>query len=151
VTVNLTGDARLVDSVQVAALLRPQDQGTSSATPTRRAASPRCGSSRSQPATVRAIPTARSRGTPPASSRAPKFRERPRLGRTTAPDLQLAGFDVRDTQATHVQLRVLSNQCTGTPVYQGDPDADPANDPDCNENSPQGEIVRAAELQVFSR
>ena len=69
--------------------------------------------------------------------------------RPTAPDLQLAGFDVRDTDATHVQLRVLSNQCTGTPLYQGDPDADPANDSDCTRASDEDTIVRAAELQVF--
>jgi len=71
--------------------------------------------------------------------------------RPTAPDLQLTDFDVRDTQATHVQLRVLSNQCTGAPVYQGDPNADPANDSDCSSGSAQDTIVRAAELQVFSR
>ncbi len=50
-----------------------------------------------------------------------------------------------------MQLRVISNQCTGTPEYQGEQDADPANDTDCDENSEQGEIVRAAELKVFSR
>ena len=71
--------------------------------------------------------------------------------RPTAPDLQLAGFDVRDTDATHVQLRVLSNQCTGTPAYQGDPDADPANNSDCTTGSTQDTVVRAAELQLFSR
>ena len=71
--------------------------------------------------------------------------------RRTAPDLQFAGFDVRDTTATHVQLRVISNQCTGAPIYQGDPDADPANDSDCSRGSDEDQVVRAAELQVFSR
>ena len=59
-----------------------------------------------------------------------------------------------DTNATHVKLRVISNRCTGTPEYQGEQDADPANETDCDENttnSTQGEIVRATELEVFSK
>lgn len=71
--------------------------------------------------------------------------------RPTAPDLQLSRFDVRNTTASHVQLRVLSNQCTGAAIYQGDPDADPANNSDCTSGSDQDEVVRAAELQVFSQ
>ena len=45
----------------------------------------------------------------------------------------------------------IAYQYTGTPIYQGDPDADPANDSDCSRGSDQDEVVRAAELQVFSR
>ena len=63
-----------------------------------------------------------------------------------------------DTNATHVQLRVISNQCTGTPEYHdpGDPattdqDSDPTNETDCRAGSDQDEVVRAAELEVFSR
>ena len=37
------------------------------------------------------------------------------------------------------------------PEYQGEQDADPANEADCDQNSEQGEIVRAAELEVFSK
>jgi extracellular elastinolytic metalloproteinase len=64
---------------------------------------------------------------------------------------------VPDTRATHVALRVVTNQCTGGPVFQGDTDNDPLNNPDCDEGDAgpllplQGNNVRAAELQVFSR
>ena len=155
VTVNLAGDARLVDNVQVSALLRPQDQGDKfgdTDTQSRFSAlrqfqiltcdgtgNADCSNPRSFTSVYTSPETAESG---PASAGQP---------RPTAPDLQLAAFDVRDTQATHVQLRVLSNQCTGTPIYQGDPDADPANDSDCSRGSTQDTIVRAAELQVFSR
>jgi len=71
--------------------------------------------------------------------------------RPLAPQLNFQSFEVDDTNATHVQLRVLDNQCTGTPEYQGEQDADPANSTDRDMNSTQGEIVRAAELEVFSR
>ncbi len=54
-------------------------------------------------------------------------------------------------QATHVKLVVLSNQCTGTPAYQGDQDTDPSNNSDCISGSTRDQEVRAAELQVFSR
>jgi hypothetical protein len=82
----------------------------------------------------------------------PAVRPRPR-----APDLVLRSFDIPRSSATHVQLRVLENQCTGTPGYRGDQDDDPRHDTDCVTGSAalagvsQGEIVRAAELQVFER
>jgi extracellular elastinolytic metalloproteinase len=44
---------------------------------------------------------------------------------------------------------VLTNQCTGTPAYQGDQDDDPLNATDCDDCSTQDENLRAAELQVF--
>ena len=55
-----------------------------------------------------------------------------------------------------MRLRVLNNQCTGAPDYPGEQDDDPANSTDCAETtiasqSGNGERVRAAELQVFSR
>jgi hypothetical protein len=77
--------------------------------------------------------------------------------RPRAPDLVLRSFDIPRTQASHVRLRVLETQCTGTPAYRGDLDDDPRHDTDCVTGSPalfgfsQGEIVRAAELQVFDR
>jgi extracellular elastinolytic metalloproteinase len=71
--------------------------------------------------------------------------------RPLAPNLTFQSFDVEDTTATHVQLRVISNQCTGGPAYQGDPDADPANDSDCTSGSDEDMVVRAAELQVFGQ
>lgn len=70
--------------------------------------------------------------------------------RPTAPDLIIRSFNVPNTSATHVMLKVLSNQCTqaGTP-FQGDQDNDPLNDTDCD-SSTSDNTVRAAELQVFS-
>lgn len=86
--------------------------------------------------------------------------------RPTSPDLTLRPFDVEDSTATHVRLRVLQNQCTGGPEYAGEanPDDDPTNDPDCVEGTTlagaaggdtsrslsQADVVRVAELQVFS-
>jgi extracellular elastinolytic metalloproteinase len=71
-------------------------------------------------------------------------------------ELTLRSFDVPETEATHVRLRVLTNQCTGTPEYQGDLDNDPSNATDCRTEAgaggliaPQGENVRAAMLQVL--
>ncbi|HWC31651.1 MAG TPA: peptidase M36, partial [Actinomycetota bacterium] len=80
----------------------------------------------------------------------PSIAPRPR-----APELITRSFRVPATKATFVQLRVLTNQCTGAPDYQGEQDNDPLNDTDCDEavvtiTSPQDQIVRAAELQVFS-
>ena len=73
--------------------------------------------------------------------------------RPVAPHLILRRFDVPDFKATHVQLVVKTNQCTGAPGFQGDQDADPTNNPDCDTNVPGNSsrnFVRAAELQVFS-
>ena len=74
--------------------------------------------------------------------------------RPVAPHLILRRFDVPNFEATHVKLVVKTNQCTGGPGFQGDQDADPANNPDCDTNVPGNSarnFVRAAELQVFSR
>ena len=70
--------------------------------------------------------------------------------RPRAPDLTLRSFDVPRTRASHVRLRVLTNQCTGTPAYRGPQDADPRAEEDCIAGSPQDDNVRAAELQVFA-
>ena len=83
-------------------------------------------------------------------------------------------FDVPDTPATHVQMRVVENQCTGEPAYQGTLDEDPLNPTDCVSEGappgifvapiatgdgpvpnvpmliPQSRNVRASEFQVFS-
>jgi extracellular elastinolytic metalloproteinase len=53
-----------------------------------------------------------------------------------------------------VRFVVKTSQCTGTPAFQGDQDADPANNSDCDSNvaaNATRRFVRAAELQVFSR
>jgi hypothetical protein len=69
--------------------------------------------------------------------------------RPRAPELIMRSFDVQQTAATHVRLRVLTNQCTGTPDYAGEQDADPRAITDCAAGSSQDLNVRAAELQVF--
>ena len=73
------------------------------------------------------------------------------MPRPLAPSLTLRGFDVPDTQATHVRLVVLENQCTGTAAYRGEQDSDPSNATDCVDASTRENEVRAAELQVFGR
>ncbi len=72
------------------------------------------------------------------------------IPRPLAPDLILRELDVPDTDATHVQLRVVHSQCTGTPEYRGEQDADALNATDCATASSNGDIVRAAELQIFT-
>jgi extracellular elastinolytic metalloproteinase len=71
--------------------------------------------------------------------------------RPRAPELLLRSFAVPKTLATYVRLVVVTNQCTGTPAYQGDQDDDPANITDCRDGSTQDDNVRAAELQVFMK
>jgi extracellular elastinolytic metalloproteinase len=74
----------------------------------------------------------------------PAVAPRPRV-----PDLTLRSFNVSPTQASHVRIVVLENQCTGTAAYRGDQDDDPANITDCVAGSTQELFVRIAELQVF--
>jgi len=76
----------------------------------------------------------------------PSVAPRPRV-----PELLMKSFTVPKTNATFVRLRVLTNQCTGTPDYQGDQDEDPLNVTDCEDGSTQDDNVRAAELQVFGK
>jgi extracellular elastinolytic metalloproteinase len=71
------------------------------------------------------------------------------LPRPLAPDLLRRGFPLPATQATHLRLRVLDNQCTGGPAYQGEQDNDPTNATDCTTGSAHGQTVRAGEFEVF--
>jgi hypothetical protein len=45
--------------------------------------------------------------------------------RPAAPQLGLRNFDIPDTMATHLRLRVVTTQCTGHPGYAGEQDDDP--------------------------
>jgi extracellular elastinolytic metalloproteinase len=74
----------------------------------------------------------------------PSVAPRPRV-----PELVMRSVTVPKTNATYIRLRVLTNQCTGAPDYQGDLDDDPLNVTDCQAGSTQDDNVRAAELQVF--
>jgi len=140
----------MVDRVQVSAMLRPpnpSDPGGDTGGQSRFSAlrqfrilacRARPGVDCSQPSQFQVIFTS-------AADAFPAVQPRPR-----APELILREFDVANTLATHVRLEVLTNQCTGTPDYQGDQDDDPRNVTDCDDGSTQDLNVRAAELQVFS-
>ena len=71
--------------------------------------------------------------------------------RPLAPNFGFVSYDVKDSNAMYVRLRVLDNQCTGGPAYQWDPDAEPSNDSDCESGSDEDLVVRAAELDVFAQ
>jgi extracellular elastinolytic metalloproteinase len=78
--------------------------------------------------------------------------------RPVLPQMLLRSFDVPNTSATHVMIRVLTNQCTGQPKFQGIQDSDLTNPTDCTSAEPrlplapavQDNNVRIAELEVFS-
>ncbi|MDF5751437.1 M36 family metallopeptidase [Spongiactinospora sp. TRM90649] len=74
-----------------------------------------------------------------------------RLPRPRGADLLIKSFDVKQTAATHLILRVGSSQCTGNPLYLGEQDADPNSATDCATASATREQVRAAEFQAFTR
>jgi len=148
VTVRL-GRAETFDRIQVSALLRqrlPADPGGDTGSQNRFSALRRfellaCDARGAvdctQDAQFRSVFTSRADAFPAV------------VPRPRAPDLAVRSFDVRSTRATHVRLRVLTNQCTGAPGYQGDQDDDPRNVTDCDAGSTQDDNVRAAELQVF--
>jgi extracellular elastinolytic metalloproteinase len=80
--------------------------------------------------------------------------------RPVAPHLILRKFDTPNFEATHVRFVAKTTQCTGAPAFQGDQDADPGVDSDCDTNVVPGSattfrstrsFVRAAEFQVFDR
>jgi extracellular elastinolytic metalloproteinase len=144
VTVDLAGDtARTFNTVQVSAMLFGQNRFTAlrrfeiracTAGPT----NANC----TNPAGFSTIFTS------PANA-FPGFNPRP-----VAPEMILRTFGVPSTSATHVQIRVLHNQCTGNPAFQGDQDADPFNPTDCRTAgpplAPRGNEVHISELQVFA-
>lgn len=73
--------------------------------------------------------------------------------RPIGPQLILRDFKVPKFHATHLRLRVLANQCTGGPAYQGEQDADPTATTDCDTNvsaASTRRFVRVAEIQAFS-
>ncbi|WP_283138637.1 M36 family metallopeptidase [Rhizohabitans arisaemae] len=74
-----------------------------------------------------------------------------RFPRPRGADMIIKSFDVRDANATHLRLRVLTTQCTGNPRYAGEQDNDPRAATDCATASPLAGQVRAAEFQAFSR
>jgi extracellular elastinolytic metalloproteinase len=71
--------------------------------------------------------------------------------RPVVTDLNLRSFDIPKVTASFLRLRVLTNQCTGGPDFQGNQDNDSANVTDCDQGSIQGTRVRVSELQVFRK
>jgi uncharacterized repeat protein (TIGR01451 family) len=140
VTVDLQGGVQNVKRVQVSAMLNPANGFRFTAL--RQFEIWTCNGS----AVVCAIPTNFTKIYTSPANAFPGVRPRP-----VAPDLILRSFDVPDTNATHVQLRVVSNQCTATGTgFRGEMDSDPANDTDCVVGSDRDDNVKAAELQVFT-
>jgi extracellular elastinolytic metalloproteinase len=74
--------------------------------------------------------------------------------RPNAPQLIMRDFQMPlKFKATHLRLRVLTNQCTGGLAYQGEQDADPTAITDCDTNVASNStrrFVRVAEIQAFS-
>ncbi|GAA2485249.1 M36 family metallopeptidase [Winogradskya humida] len=70
--------------------------------------------------------------------------------RPKVPSLILKSFPVRPGLATHVKLRILSNQCIGNPLYAGDQENDPRSNSDCATGSAAATNAIASEFQVFS-
>ena len=71
--------------------------------------------------------------------------------RPRAPELTMRSFRIHPTLATHLRLRVLSNQCTGAPAYAGEQDNDPRAVSDCTTGSPTvAHTVRVAEFEAFT-
>ncbi len=84
--------------------------------------------------------------------------------RPVQPQLNLRSFDFPAVTASHLQLRVLSSQCTGNPDFAGEQDEDPFTNTDCPTTTPifnpldplavitglgPANFVRATEIQAF--
>ena len=149
VTVDLAGGTRQVRRVQVSAQLRPAIPGDPDPGGQARVSALRqfrilaceakgavtCAST----ADFRVVFTS-------APNAFPSIAPRPR-----APELTIRSFVIPNTKATHLQIEVLTNQCTGAPAYAGDQDDDPLNVTDCADGSVQDGNVRIAELQAFAQ
>ena len=151
VTVKLggAGNFKTINRVQVSALLRPADAGDpddpggqSRFSALRQFEVWACAQSAANPNCINPLGFTKI-FTSPADA-FPGSNPRP-----NAPDLIIRSFNVPTTQASHLRLRVVNNQCTGGPKYQGDQDNDPLNDSDCKSGSVQDDNVRAAEFQAF--
>ncbi|MEJ7718949.1 MAG: M36 family metallopeptidase [Ilumatobacteraceae bacterium] len=142
-TVDLEGTVQNVKRVNVSAMLNPDSGGRFTAL--RAFEIWACNST--IPANANCVsPTSFTKIRTSPGNAFPGVRPRP-----TSPDLILRSFDVTDTSATHVQLRVLTNQCTAPRSgFRGEQDSDPLNNTDCVGGSDADLQVRTAELQVFS-
>ncbi len=146
VAVDLAGDRpQLVSRVQVSALLRPAITGDADPGGQNRFTALRqfeilsCRTDCADPANYRRVFTSPADAFPAG------------VPRPTAPDLTTRSFRIAPTVATHLMIRVLTNQCTGGPAYAGDQDNDPRSTSDCTTGNPAvAQTVRIAELQAFT-
>ncbi len=158
VTVTLAGGAQLVDRVNVSARLQGNDDGDESDvagdqnrfTALRAFELYACTSTPANMGLHRSGLVRRRRSTRALADAFPGAAPRP-----VAPDLSLRGFDVPNTTATHLRLMVLTNQCTGSSVFNVESEMDSLSASDCEAGNSGGvarmdQTVRAAELQVFS-
>ncbi|BBH70447.1 hypothetical protein ACTI_71320 [Actinoplanes sp. OR16] len=149
VGVDLAGDRQRVDRVQVSAMLRPAITGNADPAAQSRFSALRqfkvlaCTASAANDCA-----DAADYRTAYVSKRDafPSGNPRPR-----GPELIVRSFDIPDTTATHLRIEVVTNQCTGTPAYAGEQDADPRAATDCSTASPQAQNVRIAEFQAYAR
>ena len=157
VTVDLGGGVRTVNRVQVSAIISPDDAATApdtSALSKNRFVALRqfevwvCtqGANLINPNCLSTLAAGFTKIYASPSNAFPAAAPRP-----AAPDLILRSFNVPATSATHVQIRVIANQCTGGPAFQGDQDNDPLNDSDCINGSASDNTVRIQEFQVFGQ
>ncbi|MFL6144421.1 MAG: M36 family metallopeptidase [Labedaea sp.] len=148
VTVSLGGHLQVVTRVNVSALLRPAvtddpDPGAQNRfTAVRQFEILSCnaafGADCANPASFRRVFTSPADAFPAA------------IPRPVAPDLTSRSFRIPVTLATHLMVRVLSNQCTGGPAYAGQQHNDPRSNSDCTTGNPTvAQTVRIAELQAF--
>lgn len=149
VTVDLAGARpELVSRVQVSAMLRPAITGDPDAGGQNRFTALRqfqvlscnaaAGADCSQDSAYQLVYTS-------PSDAFPSVRPRPR-----APELTTRDFRIHPTLATHLRLRVVSNQCTGAPGYAGEQDNDPRAVSDCTTGNPTvAQTVRVAEFQAY--
>ncbi|HKN52198.1 MAG TPA: M36 family metallopeptidase, partial [Amycolatopsis sp.] len=146
VTVDLAGTRpQLVTRIQVSALLRPAiaqdpDPGAQNRfTALRQFEILSCFTACTNPANFRHVFTSPANAFPAG------------VPRPVAPDLTTRSFRIPPTLATHLMIRVLTNQCTGAPEYAGSQANDPRSTSDCTTGNPTvAQTVRIAELQAFA-
>jgi extracellular elastinolytic metalloproteinase len=150
VVVDLAGStAQVVSRVQVSALLRPAitgdvDAGTQNRFTALRqfevlSCNGQFGQDCGNPANYRSVFTSPANAFPA------------NVPRPTAPDLTNRSFKITPTVATHLMIRVLTNQCTGAPEYAGEQDNDPRFTTDCTNGNPVvAQTVRISEFQAFT-
>ncbi len=148
VTVDLAGDVQTVKRVKVSAVLRPADANDPGGDT----------GSQSRFSALRAFEIWTCNSTVKANCRddanyTKVYTSKPgafpgTVPRPTIPTTLIGSFDVTPSNATHVRMRVLSNQCTGNVLFQGEQDNDPTNNTDCR-TAAASRSVRAAELEVY--